>query len=882
MSSISELADILNRIAYHIQDTDKKSCQMHNALQNMGGSRPEGNLWSSQAYMGISVLNQSLKFNQRVPLLNAALSVMGYGVSDICDTTTNFLVNTFISCLLSTISCKILSQASSGANKVNEGDANTSLELFSMTGQRQHQNMIYDGTSYQQPFHTEQIGTLISASEFQKIVEACESIIRHLEEYGNLSTLLMDALLRVATSMSFFKRQFPSSFAIYRKLRTAKSCVLPKLLNLSAKKKKMVEQNFSSHGRLFAWRLQPLHLKEDMSRLLWEAVQRPFLSLKHEFYHGEAWHSIIISLASAPEIFAEARGLLHKWFLQTGAERVLEVHFELVSSMLDVLLRPSHWGISIETGLKLPWSHAFFCKKLHPLLIILMGPLSCDNLLTLVHVLEELHSLDDLRSTTTFKAGVSGYRDSSALGHHIFCVNPSEKSLLLDHNSAWSLLLDFPSWFHFAAMLLFQPETSEYPETEPGQEARDTEMLHSKDGMGRVRSHNSDSFQAAAKYLGWVLSPIEVTHRDLVVRSLVETSKSWNFWRSKFLSSSQEKKKVGEVTGSQHTSLVWEDEIKLNRKRSLFCLESEKGGLGVKYKKAKVGTVQENLNKTDTKFGLEDSDQAVKLWLADFHHSCAKLYADTVNSDSKNKKTFFCSKMDNCEEWGEGQAVLKEGKTDGFLQDASLDAWLKQYSFLKRIPLGLLLANSHLLNEHAFHLLLNFSASDKTLDSSACTHNATDKGSCANYHAGHVVRMYNGSNDNENNVCIKEPAHRTEGFRDEISDCQYEGKAHWMRGAAIILNFFQIIDESYYMFENEKDHSSFMSQVKVKAGKFLVTCIHQFLENQDLQDTTMLKDLRCRFVELSQQGELKLDESNIYRDILLALDTRISSPQVTW
>lgn len=67
-----------------------------------------------------------------------------------------------------------------------------------------------------------------------------------------------------------------------------------------------------------------------------------------------------------------------------GLASILELHVKLVSLVLDIISRPMWWGISMDLGSKLPFSHAYFpCKN--QILKILTGPLSFKSLEYLVH-----------------------------------------------------------------------------------------------------------------------------------------------------------------------------------------------------------------------------------------------------------------------------------------------------------------------------------------------------------------------------------------------------------------------------------------------------------------------------------------------------------------
>lgn len=616
-----------------------------------------------------------------------------------------------------------------------------------------------------------------------------------------------------------------------------------------------------------------------MSNLLLEAVKRPLLHVKNELQRRYAWNSMVISLAAAPEVFSEARRLLHKWFLQTGEDRVLEVQIELVSAILDVLFRPSSWGIPLDGDFKFPSSYAFFCQRVQPLLTVLMGPISYGNLVTILNILEEMQSWEEFNSTAILSFSSN--------------KKPCETSLLVDHNSAWALLLNFPTWFHFASILLFQQDTVEFSEAHLGTESHGSDQVHSNNvtrKVDKVRNSSFESFYNAAKYLAWVLSPLEASHRDLVVRSLVETAESWKPWRSKLICS--EKKMRMEETSSQFNSLDWECEIKVNRKRSVSSLASEKGRLDVRHKKAKLeffheDPTQNDLHGQDTgDYGLEKSPQAVMMWLADFSRSCSELCIGPVMSDSLHINASIYRGNQNCEGWSEIQAVRTERKIGGLSQKAGADACVTQYAFLRRIALGLFLANVHLLNEYACHLLLHFVAAEEctvpTADSAAGTYHDIPKNRCADLQVGHASTSLYPGKSVEMTMRTEEPAHRTEGFRESTSgDCQGERKTNWVRVTTFILGFLEMLDFNYNVFENAKGCQISWSEVKGKTSKFLVNCIKMLLESRDLHESRLLIDLRSRLVEWTHNGETLCDKVTLCQDILPALDSQISLLQAS-
>ncbi|XP_058068975.1 uncharacterized protein LOC131218389 isoform X3 [Magnolia sinica] len=188
-----------------------------------------------------------------------------------------------------------------------------------------------------------------------------------------------------------------------------------------------------------------------------------------------------------------------------GLASVLELRTELVSSLLDALARPMRWGMSMELGLKLPFSCAYFPNKHHNLLVLLMGPISCERFLDLVHVV--------MGPVSYTKKHV----DPTALhpSQGIFKQTTSE-AMVIDHKSTWAMLMDFPTWLYFAAMLLFSGKQCQdiFPST-----LTPTEV--------ECETYDSELRCAAARYLAWILNPINETQNNQLFDCVIELSGSW-------------------------------------------------------------------------------------------------------------------------------------------------------------------------------------------------------------------------------------------------------------------------------------------------------------------------------------------------------------------
>ncbi|KAM7512978.1 hypothetical protein LguiB_011853 [Lonicera macranthoides] len=343
-----------------------------------------------------------------------------------------------------------------------------------------------------------QIGSLISSYDCADIIEVCADVLVKLEGHGGseevigdgfcnfegtLSRLLLYAVVRVVASTSHYRRVLQLTPLIDVKSINTRGPTLSKLLRHLPKEISLKSQEVPL-GLLF-WYLDPLILKDDVSQILQEAIGRPFLCLNNELYERIEWRSVIICLVISPAMFIETRALLHNWFLATGLASVLEIQTELVSLVLDVISRPMRWGLSAELGSKLPFSHAYFPYN-HQLLRTLAGPLSPEGF---------LHLLDSINM-------------SFPLARRRFgpALNQAERKIsLIDSKSIWSMVINFPDWFCYASVLLF------------------SDIFHFKCAFGPVETDQS----AAARYIAWVLNPINESLQGLLADSLKKISNSY-------------------------------------------------------------------------------------------------------------------------------------------------------------------------------------------------------------------------------------------------------------------------------------------------------------------------------------------------------------------
>lgn len=232
--------------------------------------------------------------------------------------------------------------------------------------------------------------------------------------------------------------------------------------------------------RILFWYQDPLTLKEDVSRILKDVVERPFLCLNKELFERAEWRDIVVCLALSSSMFINARALLHKWLLLTGLASVFELLAALVSAIVDTVSRPTLWGIPMELASMLPFSDAYFPHK-YQFLRILTGPLTSNSLVTLAHN----------------------------------CKPTPIKVQALDDKTEWALAINFPDWFYFASAMLFSGGSS-------------LENIHhryaSQVGERKQTCDVEGLYVAAATYIAWILNPASGSIQESLTKSLIRVS----------------------------------------------------------------------------------------------------------------------------------------------------------------------------------------------------------------------------------------------------------------------------------------------------------------------------------------------------------------------
>ncbi|KAL6606199.1 hypothetical protein ACP70R_041852 [Stipagrostis hirtigluma subsp. patula] len=400
-------------------------------------------------------------------VLDAALSLMCFDPIEVGRARVDFLVRTIVSALSASVSFRVV-RPDGGA-----GD-----------------EMLCAGSS-------------ISPGDCGELVRTCAALVEKLGDCdaGRLSYDLSCAVVKTAVLSPRYQCLFPLPY--YKEVEEQvyninMGTIARELTNHPSYQ--VLPSDHSIPLRMLLWHLDPSIVKHDLSEMLKEAIKRPLLCLRKELHGRMEWRAIVICLVCSPSMFMEMRSLFHFWFLATGLGSVLELHNAVVSSVLNILVNPMSWGISMEFGQKFPFSHAYFPSQQSDLLPILTGPLSCKSFLDLVSYIKALIHLDKTRAGCSLQKNLQ--------------LQPSKG--LIKHNSAWSMVINFPVWFTFATALLFHREGSQ-------------DYLSESLSKEIVAESITDASlaQRAAFYLSWVLCPSNDDQSEMLANNILELSHSW-------------------------------------------------------------------------------------------------------------------------------------------------------------------------------------------------------------------------------------------------------------------------------------------------------------------------------------------------------------------
>ncbi|CAF2264901.1 unnamed protein product [Brassica napus] len=446
MSSPSAVGDLLAALSYRLENGNR-------VLEE------ELNESSSSIGRAISELNRSLTLDTNgedsgFSVLDATVSLMCFKAPQVFDSVVEFLVKTIVSVLSSSSSCKVI--------RYHNDEA---LQFGSLSLPCCSEELIEISKDI-----IDKLG-VNGGFDFSFLSLSLLFLFTYLELFvGRLATLLFQAVVRSAASTSFRAR----------KLADGRNMGVSKLLAYLPRESSI--ENDKIPLRILFWYQDPLSLKEDVSRILKDLVERPFLCLNKELFERGEWRDVVVCLALSPSMFINARALLHKWFLLTGLASVFDLLAALVSAVVDTVSRPTLWGIPMELASMLPFSDAYFPHQCQ-FLRILAGPLTSNSLVTLAHS----------------------------------CKPTPIKVQALDDKTEWALAINFPDWFYFASAMLFSGGSS-------------LENIHHG-----YASHSQVSniippcgveglSVAAATYIAWILNPASGTIQESLTKSLIRVS----------------------------------------------------------------------------------------------------------------------------------------------------------------------------------------------------------------------------------------------------------------------------------------------------------------------------------------------------------------------
>ncbi|KAG0503513.1 hypothetical protein HPP92_003585 [Vanilla planifolia] len=411
----------------------------------------------------VQSLNPDDHSSSDVRVLNAALSLMCFKEPEVCSARIVRLVETVISVLDSLVSCQVV-------------------------------RLKREGPEYLQ------VGSSISFRDCRELINLSADVLGFLQKDSGLFHALLRAILRLVISSSDFRLPFAFPSVHGREIETKRTSTIDEISRITSfLTNEICTGTHETQLRLFLWYLNPSILKNDISEILRETMQRPFLCLKTEFNIRLSWQRIVMSLATSPTMFVQARMLLHNWFLMTGLTFVLEVQIAIVSVVLEMGSCPTRWGVSMDLGLKYPFFRAYV-NNCDEQLAVLIRYVSCGNFLNVVRYIKIAISHAEVSLLPTMQCHYSVMLD------------------LIDMNSTWALLLNFPTWFYFASLLLFYNKDNKY--------SYFSVVLSNEININSV--NDKDLNDTAILYLSWVLSPIDKGHRDLLAGHFHNVVMSWS------------------------------------------------------------------------------------------------------------------------------------------------------------------------------------------------------------------------------------------------------------------------------------------------------------------------------------------------------------------
>ncbi|BBM97906.1 hypothetical protein MPTK1_1g09340 [Marchantia polymorpha subsp. ruderalis] len=347
----------------------------------------------------------------------------------------------------------------------------------------------------------------IPVSTLLQIVEICKSF-RSFKDDGTRILEVVEALVKVATETSVFAPRSESVSGVLNKAmydddhqrRKDTLGAVQSVVDFALEEKRSIYVKLRPSGRLRIWRIRPSCFKQDISSLAEEAMLRLLLPLDKELSQREEWAILVVCLRLAPEMFTEARRLLHDWLLSSGSVRLWELRAQLTAAVWDVASHPSAWGNENH----LPPRFALYCVDLRPFLQVLEETPTTIGLLRIVKLLD----------AEMMRCQPAAF--SSGMGR-------TESSTFVHHNSIWSLLMECLPWFIFASRLLFR----DWKQIEGDSESLISLAKSEGFALDYERESVHVSSQVAARYIAWIISPADHTQRGCAEQLLLMTSSTW-------------------------------------------------------------------------------------------------------------------------------------------------------------------------------------------------------------------------------------------------------------------------------------------------------------------------------------------------------------------
>ncbi|KAL8160856.1 hypothetical protein V2J09_012345 [Rumex salicifolius] len=459
MSELQKITELISRLALQLHTPNSSPAFEERSID-----------------LSISDLNGKLNPNteassssSRVRVLDTVLSLMCFKAPQVFDLRVEYLVKTIVSVLSSSVDCKSLTV--------------------------QNRQILLVGSS-------------ISRFDCFKLLETLDDLIGQLKERRILSFNLLQASIRSVALASNFQNTLTSIPTVNLKPLTGLKPVVSRLIRYIPDEILLGDEGIQL--RLMIWYLDPLLLKRNVSKVLQEVKERPFLSLSDEFRQKNDWKSLVKCLVLCPVMFIETRNLLHSWFLLTGSLFVLKLQTHFLATLLDVISRPTCWGMTMDAGSKLPFLHAYFPCNIH-LLRVLAGPLSLKSFTSLVQVVEK---------TIAAQSNINVDKGRK-----------QELTITNAHHHSKGIAITFPNWFLFSTLLLFYDKRS-------GHNCHPKDLLRIALSKQVLGAEPFSSFSAS--YIAWILCPVNESEQTYLKDCLVKVSGSLT---EQFLSEAIEKQR---------------------------------------------------------------------------------------------------------------------------------------------------------------------------------------------------------------------------------------------------------------------------------------------------------------------------------------------------